>query len=65
MQKTLTGQIPVSVFSLTNSLYWCRLKIYSTALEEESSMDTPKIYESEYRFCLILWAHEPVKSSEL
>ena len=28
-------------------------------------MDTPKIYESEYRFCLILWAHEPVKSSEL
>ena len=28
-------------------------------------MDTPKIYESEYRFCLILWAHEPIKSSEL
>ena len=28
-------------------------------------MDTPKIYESEYRFCLILWAHEPVKSKEL
>ena len=28
-------------------------------------MDTPKIFESEYRFCLILWAHEPVKSSEL
>lgn len=25
----------------------------------------PKIYESEYRFCLILWAHEPIKSSEL
>ena len=25
----------------------------------------PKIFESEYRFCLILWAHEPVKSSEL
>lgn len=28
-------------------------------------MDTPKIYESEYRFCLILWAHEPIKSKEL
>lgn len=28
-------------------------------------MDTPKIYESEYRFCLILWAHEPIKSTEL
>lgn len=28
-------------------------------------MDTPKIYESEYRFCLILWEYEPVKSKEL
>lgn len=28
-------------------------------------METPKIFESEYRFCLILWAHEPVKSTEL
>lgn len=28
-------------------------------------MDTPKVFESEYRFCLILWEHEPVKSSEL
>ena len=28
-------------------------------------MDIPKIYESEYRFCLILWEHEPVKSKEL
>ena len=28
-------------------------------------MDIPKIHESEYRFCLILWEHEPVKSSEL
>lgn len=28
-------------------------------------MDTPKVFESEYRFCLILWAHEPIKSSEL
>ena len=28
-------------------------------------MGTPKVFESEYRFCLILWEHEPVKSSEL
>ena len=28
-------------------------------------MSTPKIFESEYRFCLILWEHEPVKSTEL
>ena len=28
-------------------------------------METPKVFESEYRFCLILWEHEPVKSSEL
>ena len=28
-------------------------------------MSTPKIFESEYRFCLILWEHEPVKSSAL
>ncbi|MGI6072253.1 MAG: BlaI/MecI/CopY family transcriptional regulator [Lachnospiraceae bacterium] len=28
-------------------------------------MGTPKIFESEYRFCLILWEHEPVKSSRL
>lgn len=28
-------------------------------------MKVPKIFESEYRFCLILWEHEPIKSSEL
>ena len=28
-------------------------------------MPTPKVFESEYRFCLILWEHEPVKSTEL
>ena len=28
-------------------------------------METPKVFESEYRFCLILWENEPVKSSEL
>ncbi len=28
-------------------------------------METPKIFESEYRFCRILWAHEPVTSRKL
>ena len=28
-------------------------------------MSTPKIFESEYRFCLILWEHEPVSSRDL
>lgn len=28
-------------------------------------METPKVFESEYRFCLILWEHAPIKSSEL
>lgn len=28
-------------------------------------METPKIFESEYRFCEILWANEPVSSSAL
>lgn len=28
-------------------------------------MEVPRIHESEYRFCLILWEHEPIKSKEL
>ena len=28
-------------------------------------MLTPKIFESEYRFCLILWENEPIRSTEL
>ena len=28
-------------------------------------MDAPKIFESEYRFCLILWENEPVNSTKL
>lgn len=28
-------------------------------------MPTPKIFESEYRFCLILWEHEPINSTLL
>ena len=28
-------------------------------------MDAPRIFESEYRFCLLLWEHEPVNSTKL
>ena len=28
-------------------------------------MATPKVFESEYRFCLILWKHEPINSTQL
>ena len=28
-------------------------------------MDTPKVFESEYRFCLILWEKEPINSTKL
>ena len=43
--------------------------MYSNALERAFErriiMGTPKVFESEYRFCLILWENEPIKSSEL
>ncbi|MBQ8620778.1 MAG: BlaI/MecI/CopY family transcriptional regulator [Oscillospiraceae bacterium] len=28
-------------------------------------METPKIHESEYRFCLVMWENEPIRSPEL
>ena len=28
-------------------------------------MDFPKIHESEYRFCLIMWEYEPVTAVQL
>ena len=28
-------------------------------------MEVPKIFNSEYRFCLILWKHEPINSTKL
>lgn len=28
-------------------------------------MATPKIFESEYRFCQLLWENEPIRSGEL
>ena len=27
--------------------------------------EIPKIHEGEYRFCLILWEHEPIQSAQL
>ena len=42
------------------------MNVSSNALEErDTEMETPKVFESEYRFCLILWEHEPIKSSKL
>ena len=28
-------------------------------------METPKIHEGEYRFCLIMWEHAPVTAAQL
>ena len=28
-------------------------------------MNSPKVFESEYRFCLILWKYEPINSTKL
>lgn len=28
-------------------------------------METPKVFDSEYRFCLILWEQEPISSTKL
>jgi hypothetical protein len=32
---------------------------------EDSIMEIPKVFESEYKFCLILWENEPIKSGDL
>ena len=34
-------------------------------ITRRSPMETPKIFESEYRFCLILWENEPINSAKL
>ena len=40
--------------------------MHSNGLEKgEPDMETPKVFESEYRFCLILWENEPIKSGAL
>ena len=28
-------------------------------------MERPKVFESEYRFCLLLWKYEPINSTKL
>ena len=38
----------------------------STSVDKEAlSMEIPKIHEGEYRFCLIMWEHEPVAAAQL
>lgn len=52
---------------LTFFLYWSRimLNLYCSREKEGHTMETPKIHESEYRFCLIMWEKEPIRSPEL
>ena len=41
-----------------------RLYIESNGVDKEAmNMDFPKIHESEYRFCLIMWEYEPVTAA--
>ena len=28
-------------------------------------MITPKVFDSEYNFCLVLWEHEPITASDI
>lgn len=28
-------------------------------------MTTPKVFDSEYNFCLVLWEHEPITASDI
>ena len=47
---------------LSNALDW----MWSNRLDkEEPIMETPKIFESEYRFCLIMWEHQPIAAAQL
>ena len=32
---------------------------------EDNIVSIPKIHEGEYRFCLILWDHEPIRAGDL
>ena len=34
-------------------------------MKGENIMETPKVFESEYRFCLLLWEVEPINSTAL
>ncbi len=33
--------------------------------EATGNMSTPKVFDSEYKFCLLLWENEPIKSTEM
>jgi predicted transcriptional regulator len=39
--------------------------MYSTKYIRRKNMSVPKIFESEYRFCLILWEKEPILAKDL
>lgn len=42
------------------------MAVKSTGVDKEAlSMEIPKIHEGEYRFCLIMWEHEPVAAAQL
>lgn len=34
-------------------------------MKEDEKMNMPKVFESEYRFCLIMWENEPMTMSDL
>ena len=51
---------------LTSRVYSCRIAEASTQVDKEVlKLEIPKIHEGEYRFCLILWKHEPVTAAQL
>lgn len=51
---------------LTSRVYSCRIAAASTQVDKEVlKLEIPKIHEGEYRFCLILWKHEPVTAAQL
>ena len=56
-----------SHFHLTREVERVKLQSgrFNALNQRRSPIDTPKIFDSEYRFCLILWGHEPVNSTRL
>ena len=50
---------------LTNEVECVKLMVEHIKPKRSVRMQTPKIFESEYRFCLILWDNEPINSTEL
>ena len=52
---------PIDIVRL---LVW-NVPIFYTSRQEVLKTEIPKIHEGEYRFCLILWKHEPVTAAQL